>query len=117
MARVFARGQHIPFQHSFYDSSGDLTQPTSASLILSYPSSGWPYRGLMESTTITMTVTTTTVSTASDYLTFTATWASGAAYPGPVYWTIRADDLSLSVKDGEFQLRGNSANLTVTSTT
>jgi hypothetical protein len=117
MARVFARGQHIPFQHSFYDSSGDLTQPSSASLVISYPGAGWPYRGVTESTTITMTITVTTVSTAADYLTFTATWASAAAYPGPVHWSIRASDLSLSVKDGEFELRGNAANLLNTSTT
>ena len=115
--RVFSRGQHIVFTHSFYDSSGDLTQPSSASLILSYPSSGWPYRGLTNSTTITMSVTTTTVTTDDDYLTFKATWTSGAAYPGPVHWSIRASDLSLSVADGELLLRGNPANLTVTSTT
>jgi hypothetical protein len=116
MARIFARGQHIPFRHSFYDSSGDITSPSSAALILSYPSSGWPYRGVTESSTITM-VQSTEGSTHANYLTWAATWASGAAYPGPVHWTIRASDLSLSVADGEFTLRGNPANLTVTTTT
>jgi hypothetical protein len=117
MARIFARGQHIPFTHTFFDSSGDATSPTSASLILSYPSSGWPYRGATESTTLSMTQSATTVSTASDYLAWQTTWASGAAWPGPVHWTIRSNNLSLSVADGEFILRGNPANLTVTSTT
>lgn len=117
MARVFARGQHIPFTHTFYDSSGDATSPTSAFLVLSYPSSGWPYRGATESTTISMTQNATTVTTAAEYLAWQTTWASGAAYPGPVHWTIRASNLSLSVKDGEFTLRGNPANLAVTSTT
>lgn len=116
MARVFYRGQRIPFQHTFYDSSGDRTQPASANLVLSYPTSGWPYRGLPECTTITMTVTTTTVSTADDYLTFKATWNSIQAYPGPVHWSIFASDRSLAVKDGHFTMRGNPANLTFTST-
>ena len=117
MARVFARGQHIPFTHIFYDSSGDRTQPAEANLIISYPSSGFPYRGFLESTTIAMTASATTVTTAEDYLAYKATWNSGAAYPGPVHWSIRADDLSLSVADGDFILRGNPANLTVTTTT
>jgi len=116
MARVFARGQRIPFTHSFYDSSGDLTQPQEALLRIDYPTSGWPFRGLTDSTTITMTVTTTTVTTACDYLTFKATWNSAVAYPGPVHWSITATDLSVSVKDGDFTLRGNRANLVATTT-
>lgn len=114
--RLFNRGQHIVFKHSFYDSSGNLTSPSSANLILSYPSSGWPYRGFSESTTLSMTQSTVG-STDADYLTWSTTWASGAAHPGPVHWTIRASDLSLSVADGQFDLKGNPANLTVTSTT
>lgn len=117
MARIFYRGQHIPFTHSFYDSSGDLTQPAAATLTLAFPSQGWPYRNVTDSTTIAMTMTATTVTTAADYLTFTATWNSAAAYPGPVSWSISASDLSLAVKDGEFTLRGNAANLLNTSTT
>lgn len=116
MARIFNRGAKIVFRHSFYDSSGDLTSPTSATLILSYPTSGWPFRGLTESTTITMTQSTVG-STHADYLTWSATWASANGYPGPVHWHIRANDLTLSVADGEITLRGNPANLTVTSTT
>lgn len=116
MARIFARGQNIVFKHSFYDSSGDLTSPTSATLIVSYPSSGWPYRGLNESTTITM-VQSTEGSTHADYLTWSATWPSANGFPGPVHWHIRANDLSLNVADGEITLRGNPANLTITTTT
>lgn len=117
MARVFARGQHIPFTHTFYDSSGDLTSPSSAFLVLSFATSGWPLRDATTSTTLSMTQSATTVTTASDYLAFRTTWNSGAAWPGPVHWSIRASDLSLSVADGEFILRGNPANLTITSTT
>lgn len=116
MARIFNRGQHIPFRHTFYDSSGDITSPATANLIVSYPSSGWPFRTVTESATIAM-VQSTEGSTHADYLTWSCTWASGAAYPGPVHWTIRANDLSLSVADGEITLRGNPANLTVTTTT
>lgn len=116
MARVFARGQHVVFRHSFYDSSGDITSPTSASLIVSYPTSGWPFRGCgPESTAIAM-VQSTVAEGETDYLTWSATWNSGVAYPGPVHWSIRASDLSLNVADGDFILRGNPANLTVTST-
>ena len=114
--RVFSRGQHVVLRHTFYDSSGDITSPTSVRLILSYPSSGWPYRGFNESTTITM-VQSTEGSTHADYLTWSATWPSAASFPGPVHWSIRANDLSLKVADGQFELRGNPANLTVTSTT
>jgi hypothetical protein len=117
MARIFARGQHIPFTHTFFDSSGEATSPTSAFLILSYPSEGWPYRNCTMSTTLSMTQSVTTATTAADYLAWQTTWASGIAYPGPVHWSIRASDLSLAVTDGEFTLRGNPANLTVTSTT
>lgn len=116
MAKIFNRGQNIPFRHSFYDSSGDLASPTSVSLIVSYPSSGWPLRGFRDSTTISMTQSTVG-STHADYLTWAATWPSIASYPGKVHWTIRANDLSLAVTDGELTLRGNTANLTVTSST
>ena len=114
--RVFNRGQQIVFRHSFYDSSGDLSSPNSANLILSYPDSGWPHRGFSNSTTLPM-VESTVGSTHPDFLVWTCTWGSVASYPGPVYWSIRASDLTLSVADGELMLRGNPANMTVTSTT
>lgn len=116
MARIFSRGQHIVFRHTFFDSTGGITSPASASLILSYPTLGWPYRNVRESTTLSM-VQSTEGSTHDDYLTYSATWASGAGYPGPVHWSIRASDASLDVADGEITLRGNKANLTVTTTT
>jgi hypothetical protein len=116
MARIFNRGQHIVFKHSFYDSSGDITSPTTANLIVSYPSDGFPFRSFAETTTIPM-VQSTEGSTHADYLTWSATWASGAGYPGPVHWSIRASDLSLAVADGEITVRGNPANLSVTTTT
>jgi hypothetical protein len=115
VARIFNRGQHIPFRHSFYDTSGDLASPTSVALTISYPTSGWPFNTCRETTTLSMTQSTEG-STHAEYLTWASTWASGQAYPGPVYWSIRSDDLSLSVSDGSLILRGNEANLTITTT-
>lgn len=105
--RHFARGQSIVFTHTFYDSSGDVTSPTSAALTIAYPSSGYPFRTTMETTTLTMTQDTTTLS-------WSATWSSTGAYPGPCYSHIRANDLTLSVKDDVFALRANPANLSLT---
>jgi hypothetical protein len=113
--RIFNRGQHIVFRHQFYDSSGDLTSPTSVDLYISYPAEGFPLRAFSETTTLSMTVSTVG-STDDDYLVWTSTWVSGQAFPGPVHWSIRASDLSLNVADGEFTLRGNAANLVSTST-
>ena len=114
--KIFQRGHHIVFRHAFYDTSGDLASPSTASLILSYPSSGWPFRGSRESTTLAM-LQSTVGSTDADYLTWSTTWPSGSAQPGPIFWSVRANDLSLTVTDGSFTLRGNPANLTVTSST
>ena len=113
--RVFNRGATIPFTHTFYDSSGDITSPSSAQLTLSYPTSGWPYRGVMESTAVTLVQNTSTHASAP--LGWEGSWASQVAWPGTIYWSIRSNDLTLAVEDGEFQLRGNPANLSITSTT
>jgi hypothetical protein len=114
--RIFNRGQHIVFRHQFYDSSGDLTSPDSATLYISYPAEGFPLSGFSETTTLSMTVTTVD-STDDNFLVWESTWVSGQAYPGPVHWSVRASDLALNVADGDFTLRGNAANLIVTTTT
>jgi hypothetical protein len=113
--RIFNRGQHIVFRHQFYDSSGDLTAPSSADLTISYPANGFPFSAFSETTTLSMALSTVG-STHDDYLLWTSTWASGQAFPGPVHWSVRASDLALNVADGEFTLRGNPANLVSTST-
>lgn len=114
--RIFNRGQRIIFRHQFYDSSGDLTSPSSVGLSISYPAEGFPFVGYSETTQLSMVVSTVG-STHVDYLVWTSTWASGQAFPGPVHWSVRASDQTLNVADGEFTLRGNPANLTITTTT
>ena len=113
--RIFNRGATIPFVHTFYDSTGRITSPTSAKLTVQYPSSGWPYRGVMETTYVTLTQNSSTVANAP--LAWVGDLPTYAMWPGPVSWTIRSNDLTLAVEDGQFQLRGNPANLTITTTT
>jgi hypothetical protein len=109
--RVFYRGATVSFTHTFYDSSGDVTSPSSAQLQLSYPSSGFPFRGSYETTSITLTQDTTT-------LVYTGAWNSANANGrGTVWYHIRSDDLTDAVEDGQFELRGNPANFSITSTT
>lgn len=105
--RHFARGQTIPFSQTFYDSSGDVTSPTSVRVTISYPSSGFPYEGVMETTYVDLTENSTT-------LVWSGNWSTTAAYPGPVFYSVRSDDLTLNVAEGSFMLRGNSATLSIT---
>ena len=115
MSRIFNRGATIPFVHTFYDTSGEITSPSSARLTVTYPSSGFPFMGVMETTFVTLTQNTSSHATAP--LAWEGNWESLKAWPGPIAWTIRSDDLTLAVEDGEFTLRGNAANLTITTTT
>jgi len=107
MARHFARGQSVVFTHTFYDSSGGVTSPSSATLTIAYPTSGYPYRTTLDTTTLSMNQNTTT-------LAWTATWSSTGAYPGPCFSHIRASDLTLAVRDDAFELKANPANLSRT---
>lgn len=112
--RIFQRGDDITIRHTFYDSTGGITSPTSVRMTLSFPSSGWPFRGERETTYVTMTQLSSDDVNAP--LGWEGTWNSLPAYPGTIYWTVRSDDLSDGVADGQFELRGNRANLSVTST-
>ena len=106
--RIFKRGTSVALSHTFYDSSGDITSPSSVHMKLSYPTTGFPYRGFYESTTVTLTQDTTT-------LIWSGEWDSRVSAPGNVYWHVYTDDNTDS-EDGEFVLRGNPANLTVSTT-
>jgi hypothetical protein len=109
--RVFYRGATVSFNHTFYDSSGDITSPSSAQLRLAYPSCGFPFRGCYESTTVTLTQNSTTLG-------YEGAWNSANANNrGTVWYHIRADDLTDATEDGQFELRGNPANISITSTT
>jgi hypothetical protein len=113
--RIFNRGSDVTLRHTFYDSSGDVTSPSSVRLTVTHPTSGWPFRGTMDTTYVSMTQLTSTHAIAP--LGWEGTWNSLVAGPGTVWWSIRSDDLSDGVSDGQFQLRGNPANLTVLTTT
>jgi hypothetical protein len=118
MTKVYNRGQHIVFRHAWRTTLGALSTglTTAASLILSFPSTSWPFRGITESATLAMAESTET-STHTDYATWSATWVSAAAYPGPVHYSIRPSNLVLPIEEGQLTLRGNPANLTITTTT
>jgi hypothetical protein len=113
--RYFNRGSDVTLRHTFYDSSGDITSPSSVRLTVTHPSSGFPFRGCMATTYVSMTQLTSTDELAP--LGWEGTWNSLASGPGTVWWSIRSDDLSDGVSDGQFELRGNPANLTVLTTT
>lgn len=108
--RVFTRGATITLTHTFYDSSGDVTSPTSASCTLAYPTSGFPFRGCYATTTVALTENTTT-------LIWSGTWNSRVSWPGTVFYSIVGDDTTETAKDDQFEIRGNRANLSVVSTT
>lgn len=104
--RLFNRGASIAFSHVFYDTSGDITSPSSARLTINHMTSDGCTR---ETTYVTLTQNSGT-------LAWEGTWESLAAYPGPVFWTIHSDDNSVAVQDGQLRLRGNLANVTISTT-
>ena len=105
--RRFNRGATIPFTHTFYDSTGGITSPSSARLTVSYPSSGWPYRGVMESTYVELTQNSTT-------LAWVGNLPTTQMYAGPVFWSIASDDVTLAVETSQFELKSNPANASIT---
>lgn len=120
MTKVYNRGQKIVFKHAFRTTLGDASTglTTACKLILSYPLLGWPLCG--ETTSSTYACVESTIaegSTDPDYATWSATWPSANAYPGPVHYQFRPSNLVLPIEEGEITLRGNPANLTVTTTT
>lgn len=118
MTKYYNRGQKIPFRYTPRTTLGAASTglTTACRLILSYPTSGWPFQGLTTCSTVTM-VESTEGSTHADYATWSGTWASANAMPGPVHYQIRPSNLSLEIDEGQLTLRGNPANLTVTTTT
>lgn len=110
--RRFNRGATIPFTHTFYDSTGGITSPSSARLTVSFPSSGWPYRGVMETTYVTLTQNTSTHASAP--LAWTGNLPTTQMHAGPVFYMIASDDVTLAVEDGQFDLKANPANVSVT---
>ena len=111
----FERGDDITIRHTFYDSTGGIVSPSSVRMTITFPSTSFPRTGCFETTYVTMTQLTS--SDVNAPLGWEGTWNSLPSYPGYVYWFLRSDDLADGVSDGQFEIRGNPANMTVTSTT
>ena len=115
MAYIFRRGEVVPFTQSYYDSTGGIVTPSSATVTITHPTTdcrGHPYVAQTHWSAVycnswkTTTVSLTTNSSGELY----GTWASSAAWPGWVYYTVKPANSSLGTVDGEFELRGNPAN-------
>lgn len=108
--KIYTRGSAITFTHTFYDSSGDATAPSTANLRIAYPTTGYPLRSTaLESTTVGLTLDTTTNE-------WSGTWWSGVSLPGTVFWSIRGTTVD-AAEDGQIQIRANPANLLNSSST
>ena len=110
------RGSKIPITTIFYDSSLDIAQPTSANITLSYPDgtvgADWPFDGTAQkTTTMALTIVSTILGT------WATTWDSAVSAPGIIFWSAVPSNLTFSVNEGEFLLRGNLANPTAVATT
>ena len=112
MAYIFRRGATVPFTQTYYDSTGGIVSPSSATVTITYPSTdydGHPFNdigGVVGGAWKTTTVTLTTNSSGE----LVGTWPSSVSWPGWVFYTISAANSSLDTVDGEFELRGNPAN-------
>ena len=114
----YTRGSKVVIETIFYNTSGEVTFPTSVHLTIAYPdpSTGggrWPLSGdeLLTTSGISMT-TPTTASTAARVGIWTSTWNSAASATGLVYWTAVPTTGSLvsGVNEGRFELRGGFAS-------
>ena len=106
MAYIFRRGASIPFTQVYYDTTGGIINPSSVKVWITYPTSGFPYRTDRETTVISLTTNSTGG--------YEGSWSSTAAFPGWVYYHIRAADTTVDVVDGAFELRGGPANVAST---
>ena len=114
MAYIFRRGASVPFTQTYYDSTGGIVTPSSATVTIVYPTTdcgGFPfnereYYAVWCNPWKTTTVELTSNSSGELY----GTWASSVSWPGWVYYTITPANSSLDTVDGEFELRGNPAN-------
>lgn len=107
---IFRRGATVPFKQTYYDSTGGTVEPSSVRCWVSYLSTALENDGMgvldmgRKTTNFALTYNSTTA-------TFEGSWSSTDAYPGTVYYHIKPADTTLDVVDGQFELRGNPANL------
>jgi hypothetical protein len=112
MAHIFRLKASIPFTHTYYDSTGGIVSPgTAITCWVTYPPSStignFPYCTNMETTTVSLTLSTDTGS-------YSGSWASTGASPGWCHWHISSSASTLDVAEGAFELRGNPAGMAST---
>ena len=109
----YSRGTHVPITVIFYGATGDILQPTSATIAFSYPQAispttqviPWPLDGEDQlSSTASMASISTTAGT------WGSTWNSAVASTGVVFWTAYSSTDARAVVNGQFELTGNLAN-------
>lgn len=113
----YTRGSKVVIETIFYDTSGDVTFPTSVHLTIAYPAQStggqWPLSGADLETTASISMTTpSTASTAANVGVWKTTWNSAVSGPGIVYWSAVPTTGSLvsGVREGKFELRGGLAS-------
>lgn len=101
MTQIY-RGTTVQFTTTFYDKSGAVTQPPSATVNISYIENGD-----LIATEVDMTPPTTPA------IAWTAQWDSREVSPGLVTWSIHTGGATIpfAVQDGCFDLSANNANL------
>lgn len=98
-ATIVIRGNIVDITATFVDVDEVEVLPTSADVIFNYLTSAGTRTN---SDPVAM-------ETNSDGL-YAATWSSADAYPGRVYWSVRATDPE-AAEDGYFDIVANLANL------
>lgn len=97
----FARGTTVYFTTTFYNVSGLVVQPSSATINIVFPASGGTATALVPMTAPT-----------GSSVVWTASWDSRGSGLGGVSWSLHSDPgPPFGVEDGYFVLTGNAANL------
>lgn len=99
---IVVRGTTIEFNTLFYTASGTSTNPTTAAIYVNYPVTDG---GGVNSTTNAISMT-------QAGNTWSASWESSVAKPGPVYWTVVSSGAvsPFTREDGQIKLTANPAN-------
>jgi hypothetical protein len=102
----YNRGSSIVVETAFYDSSGDIAEPSSATISFSYLDAADTSTDILGVSTFT-NFEMTGPSTAG---VFSSTFHSCCASPGMVRWEAYPSDTLLSASRGTFMLRASPAN-------
>jgi hypothetical protein len=102
----YNRGTSIVIETAFYDSSGDIAEPSSATISFSYLDAADTSTDILGVSTFT-NFEMTGPSTAG---VFSSTFHSCCAAPGMVRWEAYPNDTLLSLSRGAFMLRAGPSN-------